>query len=72
MPFPVVVFLVGQGRSDTPLGGARVGAGRKHFAEHRDAGTLSDFDGRPQPRQTGSNNNGVKLMLHNSPHLYPG
>ena len=66
MPFPVIFFLVAQGRGDSSLGSAGMGTSGVHFANDCYIGLVRAFHSRSQPGQPSSHDDNVMLRNHNS------
>jgi hypothetical protein len=64
MPFPVIFFLVAQGRGDPPLGSAGMGTSGVNFADDCHIGLVRAFHSRAQPGQSSSHDDNVMLRSH--------
>jgi hypothetical protein len=66
MPFPVILFLVAQGRGDSSLGSAGMGTGGVNFANDCYIGLVRAFHSRSQPSQSSPHDDNVMLRNHDN------
>jgi hypothetical protein len=64
VPVPVVRQDIGQGRVDPTLGGDRMGPGREHLGDHRNAQIgIGQLDRRVEPGPARADDQGIEVSL---------